>query len=265
MISDKATLSYRLKNSIKSPKSWIFYLVMGLAINQIIWGATFIFLKVKSPAYTSKWAIAVNGAKSSTNVSLPGIGEASSSSDSPYNSQTSDVRENYKYIAESDEVLEMAAKQLDIPKKKFGKPKAKILDNSTLMELAINGNNPKDAQKKAIALQSALSVRLDELRRQEIAHQARNMETGISPVKEKLQIAQQQLSNYKALSPLSSNEQLQDLTTNLEGLRRQQAETVAQLQQATARVKQLTADLGLSTPKAVDALILQSEIGRAHV
>jgi uncharacterized protein involved in exopolysaccharide biosynthesis len=259
MIPDKATLSYRLKNSIKSPKSWMFYLVMGLAINQIIWGATLIFLKVNSPAYTSKWAIAVNGVKSSTNVSLPGIGEASSSSDSPYNSQTSDVRENYKYIAESDEVIEMAAKQLDIPKKKFGKPKAKILDNSTLMEFEIKGNNPKDAQTKAIALQSALSVRLDELRRQEVTRQAKNMETGISPVKEKLQIAQQQLSNYKALSPLSSNEQLQDLTTNLEGLRRQQAETVAQLQQATARVRQLTADLGLSTPQAVDALILQSD------
>jgi uncharacterized protein involved in exopolysaccharide biosynthesis len=127
------------------------------------------------------------------------------------------------------------------------------------MEIEINGNTPKEAQKKGIVLQSALSVRLDQLRRQEVTHQSRNMETGISPVREKLQIAQQRLSNYKALSPLSSNQQLQDLTSNLEGLRRQQAETVAAQQQASARVRQLTANLGLSTPQAVDALILQSD------
>jgi len=259
MALSKANPSSRLEGLLRSPKSWRFYLLMGLALNQIIWGATFIYLKVRSPEYTSKWAIAVNGVKSSTNVNLPGIGEASSYSDSPYNSQTSDVRENYKYIAESDEVLEMAAKQLDIPNKEFGKPRVKILDNSTLMEFKIKGNSPKDAQTKAIALQTALSMRLDELRRQEVAHQAKDMETGISPAREKLQIAQQQLTNYKALSPLSSNEQLQNLTTNLEQLRRQQAETVAQLQQATARVTQLTTDLGLSTPQAVDALILQSD------
>lgn len=259
MALSKANPSSRLEGLIRSPKSWVFYLLMGLAINQIIWTASLIYLKVKSPAYTSKWAIAVSGVKSSTNISLPGIGEASSSTDSSYNSQTSDPRENYKYLAENDEVLQVAAKQLSMSKKEFGKPQAKILDNSSLLEFEIDGNTPKEAQLKALALQNALAARLEQIRSDEISQQDRNTENALGSVRQKLQTAQQRLSNFKALSPLSSNEQLRDLTSNLEGLRRQQAEAVAELQQASARVKQLTADLGLSTPQAVDALILQSD------
>jgi uncharacterized protein involved in exopolysaccharide biosynthesis len=232
---------------------------VGLVINQIIWSATFIYLKVKPTTYTSKWAIALNGVKSSTNINLPGIGEASSYRDSPYNSETSDPRENYKFLAETDEVLEVAANQLDMPMEKFGKPRIKILDNTTLIQVEINGNTPKEAQKKALALHSALAVKLNELRREEIAQQDRNVEAALTSVREKLQAAQQRLSEYKTRSPLSSNEQLRDLTTNLEGLRRQRAETVAHLQQASARVRQLSGNLGLSAQPAVDALVLQSD------
>lgn len=100
---------------------------------------------------------------------------------------------------------------------------------------------------------------MEQIRSEEIAQQGENTENGLNPVRQKLQIAQQRLSDFKALSPLSSNEQLRDLTSNLENLRRQQAETVAGLQQVSARFQQLKADLGLSTLQAVDALILQSD------
>ena len=259
MALSKAKPSSRLEGLIESPKSWVFYLLVGVALNQIIWTASFIYLKFKSPAYTSTWAIAVGGVKSSTNISLPGIGEASSQDDSSYNSQTSDPRENYKYLAKNDEVLQAAAKLLSMSRKEFGKPQVKILDNSALLEFGVDGSTPKEAQLKALALQKALAAKLEQIRSEEIAQQGENTENGLNPVRQKLQIAQQRLSNFKARSPLSSNEQLRDLTSNLEGLRRQQAETVAELQQVSARFQQLKADLGLSTPQAVDALILQSD------
>lgn len=259
MALSKAKPISRSEGSIKSPKSWVYYLLVGLALNQIVWTASFIYLKFKSPTYTSKWAIAVGGVKSSTNITLPGIGEASSSDDSSYSSQTSDPRENYKYLAENDEVLQQAAKQLRMSRQEFGRPQVKILDNSALLEFGLDGSTPKKAQLKALALQNALAVKLEQIRSEEIAQQEKITGSGLNDVRQKLQIAQQRLSNFRALSPLSSNDQLLYLTTNLEGLRRQQAETVAQLQQVSARLQQLTDDLGLSTLQAVDALILQSD------
>ena len=249
----------RLENSLEPTKSWVYYLLTGLVVNQVIWGATLIYLKVRPPEYTSKWAIAVSGIKSSTKVSLPGIGEASSQDDSSFNSQTSDPRENYKYLAEADEVIAIAANQLSMSKEEFGEPQIKILDNSTLLEFEMDGSTPKEAQLKAIALQNALESKLKQIRSEEVTQQDRNTENALNSVRQKLQIAQQRLYNFKASSSLNSNEQLRDLTSNLESLRRQQAETVAQQQQTTARVKQLTADLDLSTPQAVDALRLQSD------
>lgn len=259
MALSKAKPSVRLERLIESPKSWVFYLVVGIALNQIIWTASFIYLKLKLPTYTSTWAIAVGGVKSSTNISLPGIGEASSQDDSSYNSQTSDPRENYKYLAAHDEVLQIAAKQLNMSRKEFGRPEVKILDNSSLLEFGVDGSTPTEAQLKALAFQNALAAKLAQIRSEEIAQQGKNSENGLKFARQRLQIAQQRLSNFQALSPLSSHEQLRDLTSNLENLRRQQAETVAELQKVSARFQQLTADLGLSTSQAVDALILQSD------
>jgi len=259
MTISQAKPRFRVGGLINAPKSWVFYLLMGLALNQIAWIASFTYLKNTSPAYTSKWAIAIAGVRSSNNVSLPGIGETSSSIDSSYSSQTADPRENYKYLAENDEVLQLAANQLNMSKKKFGKPQVKILDNSALLEFEMDGNTPKQAQLKALALQNALATKLEQIRSEEIAQQNKNTENSLETAKQKLETAQQSLSGFKAGSLLSSNGQIQDLTSNLEGLRRQQAETVAELQQVEARFQQLTNDLGLSTPQAVEVLILQSD------
>jgi len=235
-----------------------FYLGIWLVANTVIWSAALLYLRLKSPTYSSTWTINVPFAGGSTNLSLPGIAQASSMADSPYRSYA-DPRESYKFLALSDEVIELAANQLKIPVKEFGKPKIKIMDNTTLMKFEIKGNTPKQAQKKALVMQHTLEATLDKLRNQEIAHQETNSEGAISSDAKKLQIAQQRLSNYKSSSRLSSNEQLRDVTTNLELLRRQRAEIAAQLQETRAKVTQLSVSLGLSAEDAADALTLQSD------
>lgn len=255
----KATLNSHLKNSTKSPKSWKFYLFVWLVLNQIIWGATFIYLKGKQPAYTSMWALAVNGGKSFTNVTVPGIGQASSSSDSPYVSEISDPRENYKLLAESDEILEAAANQLKIPVNNFAKPKIKILDNSTLMKFEIKGDTPNQSQEKALALNNALQAYLVKLRKQDMIKQDGNLKVALTGDEQKLQLAKQRLYEYDARSSLRSSEQLQAVTANLEALRLQRVEMVAQLKQSRAQVQQMSISVGLSAQDATDALKLQSD------
>lgn len=242
----------------KSEWRWLPYLLWGGFFNIVIWGATLLYLIKTPPVYSSQWAMSVNGGKLNTNVQLPGIGQATSSSESSYNIQSSDPRENYKFLLSTNEVLEAAAKQANLPVSEFSKLRIKILNNTTLMHLEIEGRSPQKAQKKAIAIQSALEARLEELRSEEIAQQDRNIQPTLEPLQQKLLAAQKQLYEYKARSPLSLTEQLNYATENLEELRRANAEAVAQLEQMAARFQQLSSSLGLSVSEVSNALVLQS-------
>lgn len=74
-----------------------------------------------------------------------------------------------------------------------------------------------------------------------------------------MELAQKRLSEYKAQSGLNSNEQLKALSDNIEDLRKQRAEIVAQQQQSGARLRQLANNLNLSEQEAADAFVLQTD------
>jgi uncharacterized protein involved in exopolysaccharide biosynthesis len=243
------------KSSVFQGKKW--YFLLWLLANATVWSLAVVYLH-KPRTYTSRWSINLPATESKTNVIVPEIGEASSSTDSPYRS-FADPRENYKFLAESDEVLEAAAQQLNMSVSKFGKPRIKIVNNTTMMQFEIQGDNPKQTRAKALALHNAFNERLNQLRLAEVAQQDRNLEVALNSDREKLQVAKQRLYDYKSRSRLNSIEQLRDLSTNLEGLRRQRAETVAQLKDTSAKVQQLSASLGLSAQAASDTLTLQSD------
>jgi DNA-binding NarL/FixJ family response regulator len=118
----------RLSVLKRKPRSKKFYLTILLLGNLLIWGVSLAYLQLKKPSYQSKWAIALPSSNSSTNIDIPGVGQASSESESPFNSDFSDPRENYKYLASTEEVIENAAKKLAIPVEKFGEPEINTPD-----------------------------------------------------------------------------------------------------------------------------------------
>jgi uncharacterized protein involved in exopolysaccharide biosynthesis len=243
----------------KVTKRWKFYLPLWLLVNTLAWLPALFYLKMVPVVYTTRWTIAVNASKSSTTVSLPGIGEASSSSDSPFSSHLADPREVYRTLVETDEVLTDAARQMNMSVKEFGKSRTKILDNTTLMNFEIKGSTPEVTQQKAFALHTALERRLEQLRREEIQQQNHKVEASLIPMEQKLQDAQKRLYAYKARSPLVSVEQLRDLSVNLENLRQKRAEAIVQLRQVGSKARQLSDDLSLSPQQAADALTLRSD------
>lgn len=254
-----AATSEFTSDSVQYQKKWVLYLIVGLVANVTTWSAALFYLKISPPVYKAEWALSIPGVKSTTNVNVPGIGQASSTSDSPYMDAVADPRENYKYLSGTREVIEAAANQLHMTAGKFGRAKIKIIDNSTLMSLEIEGGTPQEAQNKALALHKALKERIDKLRKEELAQQDLRLETTLGSSEKKLQAAQQRVSAYKARSGLSSPEQLRELSVNLESLRRQRAEVLAQTEQASTKFRQLSAKLGLSAQQAADALALQSD------
>lgn len=243
--------------------AWKYYLalgIVGLATNVAFWAAVLSYLKAVQPKYASEMALTLPGSGSDARVSLPNLGSASYEDSSPYaNSSIQDPREVYKVIAESEPVVKAAAKKLNVPLESFGSPRIKVLQNTTLMIFDINGDTPEQAQNKNLAIYQALQARLEELRRQEIAQRDAGLQTSLTSSQRKLEAAQKQLSAYKARSGLSGNEQVISLSTNIELLRKQRAEIVAQQQQANARLQQLSNNLNLSPKQAADAFALQTD------
>jgi uncharacterized protein involved in exopolysaccharide biosynthesis len=238
---------------------WTRYIILCGLANSVIWGASLSYLKVTKPTYTSQWALILPGGSFGVNFNLPEIGQANASNGSGMGSSTFDPRANYEYIFTSDSVLAAAAAIAKVPTQTFGKPRIKLLDNTTLMEFSVTGQSPKEAQKKSYALFQAITTQVNALRTREIAQRQGPTQKILLSAQKKLQDAQLKLSTYKVESGLSFPEQLSNLSVNIEQLRRLRAETIAQEQQASKRVQKLGSDLKLPSQQAAEAFLIQSD------
>ncbi|GAB1543035.1 hypothetical protein NUACC21_57090 [Scytonema sp. NUACC21] len=238
---------------------WANYFLTIIFANAVVWAAALFYVVKAKTSYVSEWSINIPGQATNANINLPNIGQATSQDSSAYSATTYDPRENYKAIASSEQVLKAAAMAANMPLPEFGKPKIKIVDNTTLMQFSLKGSSPEEAQKKSQALYQALENKLNQLRREEVYQQNTRLQSGIEDLRRKLKKSQERLSNYKAKSGMSSDEQLSNLAVNIETLRRQRAELVAQEQLSKARLIELSTNLGLSSQEASDAFTLQAD------
>lgn len=246
--------------SVFNQGRWQLYTFLGLVINAALWGSALLYLKLTPPTYTSYSAVDVPSAESNTNVSLPEIGQASYQDTSPYAfSSSQDPRENYKFIAQSKPVLKAAAAQIHMSVGEFGEPRIKVLHNTTVMEVEFKGANPEEAQNKSLAFYKAFEARLDELRIREAMRRDVGSQTALASSHKKLELARNRLYSFKDRSDLSSDEQIKDLVGNIEQLRKQQTEILAQQQQVSTTLNQLSANLNLSAQQAADAFVLQTD------
>ena len=258
-MTDFFTITRSSAKSVLKQRRWQHYLLAGVIANTAFWASALLYLQLVPPTYTSRSAITLPGAGSAANVNLPGIGQASYESSSPYASSTQDPREDYKFVALSEPVLKAASTKLNMPLGEFGKPRIKIIDSTTIMQVDFKGASPEEAQSKSLAFYQAFEAKLNELRREEIIRRDAGFQSGLSSSQKKLEVAQKRLSDYKASSGLNSSDQIRDLSINIEQLRRQQAEIIAQQEQASSRLKQLSANLNLSGQQAADAFAIQTD------
>uniref|UniRef100_A0ACD5GWC3 Uncharacterized protein n=1 Tax=Desertifilum tharense IPPAS B-1220 TaxID=1781255 RepID=A0ACD5GWC3_9CYAN len=133
------------------------------------------------------------------------------------------------------------------------------MGNTTLMTFEMNGDTPQEAYNKAIAHYRAFESRLDQLRIQEATERDASVAAALSNAQQKLEESQRRLSEYKYQTGLASDEQVTQLSVNIEGLRRQRAELIAQQQQTTARLRELSTELQLSASQANDAFVLKAD------
>jgi uncharacterized protein involved in exopolysaccharide biosynthesis len=234
------------------------YLAIGVAANTALWGMALLLMKELPRTYSSQWSIIFLGRGTKANISLPQIGSASAQAESPFN-RDNDVKASYKLIATTDAVRKAAADKLSMTRGQFGSPRVEVVEGTPMMNFTLAGTTPEEAQKKAYALHEALQERLSQLRVQQATEQEMGFENSLSVARRKLEMAQRRLSDYKVASGLSSKNQVDELASNIEALRRLRAETAAEQQDAIVRSQQLSTSLNTTSASASEAFVLRSD------
>lgn len=242
-----------------NPKRWPRYLWLAAVFLGLIWGCFIAYIKLATPKYKSEWTLILPGKGMGANVSLVDIGQTSTSASSPYASSSTNPKANYKEFAVSLAVLKKAANSLDMSVRKFGKPRVKLVDQTSLLFLSMEGATPKIAQEKAYALHRSLLELLDKLRQDEIGQHEGGALKALEGYRKKLDAASRKLLDFQSNSNLVSMAQFNEIVMSIEQLRREKTQAIASMKEVEAKAKRLQRTLGLSPKQASDALILQND------
>lgn len=231
------------------------YLALALAVNVSIWGVVLFLLKDSPRVYSSQWSVMFlgRGSRSDPNET------ANSSNVGLSTSQLANVKASYKIISTTEAVRKTAAAKVGMTTAQFGMPEVELIPGTELMSFAITGSSREEAQKKAYALHEALLDRLNLLRVQQAEDQESGFENSLGVARKRLEAAQLRLSDYKVRAGLASKDQIDQLASNIETLRRLRAEAAAQQQDASVRARQLAVDLNMTSRLASEAFTLKAD------
>ena len=236
------------------------YLRLGLLLNALVWLISLAYLKLLPPTYTSEWGVKTLETDGGVEVVLPDGGKATSTPKGWSGPSEQDARNDYVYIASSSDLLAKTAELVDMSVEDYDEPSITVDEENGIIAFEIKGKTPEEAKQKALAFHQTMTMEIRELRKLELARQAGETQNTLESAREKLILAQQRLSDYRASSGISTDEQLRNLTTNIEDLRRQKAEIMAQQKGLARRYNQLGSDVGqLSSPQATDAYKLEAD------
>ncbi len=234
--------------------SSIFVLTMLL-----IWGPAIAYLKLAKPVYTSKWTLILPGTGINTAVNLENIGQATTSSLSAYSGHSLSPKINYKTIIESQRVLEKAAENMDMPIGAFGKPRIKLVDQTSMIFFEVNGDSPEHAQKKSNALYKAFESTLTLLRDDEINRREKSVQVRLGGLQKKLKNTRDVLLAYQVKSGVVSAEQFTQLTVSVEQIKLKLVELKIKQSRLTGERDRLTQTLDLNAKQAANALKLNAD------
>jgi DNA-binding NarL/FixJ family response regulator/uncharacterized protein involved in exopolysaccharide biosynthesis len=236
------------------------YLGLGLLLNALVWILALAYLKLTPPTYTSEWGVKTLETDSGVEVVLPDGGKATSTSKGWSPPSEQDPRNDYLYIAGSSDLLSKAAKLVNMSEEDYQEPSITVDEENGIIAFEIDGKTPEEAKEKALAFHQIMTEEIRELRESELSRQSGETQTTLDAAREKLIAAQEKLSEYRAASGINTDEQIQNLTTNIEDLRRQKSEVEAQKKGFASRSTQLGTDVErLSSPQATDAYKLEAD------
>ena len=245
--------------SLRPAKRRTLYLSLFVALLAVIWLPIAALLTLKPQAYSSEWTLILPGTGNGLAVSLESIGQATSSVASPFANSSVDPVVNYKAIATSKPVLALAASRLGMSVEKFGTPKIKLVDQTSLMEFTMKAGSSNLAQQKSYALYQALQSQLDSLRDDETHHLTASGLQMIAGFNDKLEQAQQEKLNFQINADIVSFDQFQGLINRLEDSRYRHEQMLSEHRALVSSIETIKQGLNLTEAGLKAAIALRSD------
>ena len=239
-------------------RRWV-YIKTAIGALVLIWSLVTLTLTMTQTRYESEWLLILPGAGAGTMVNLDSIGQATSTSSSPYSSSAIDPRENYKALSMSRVLLNEAAKTINISPSAMGKPKLKLPNQTGLMQFTISSSTAQEAQDKAWAHYRNLQALLSRLRNDETHQRESGVKTGLEGFANKVSQSQHKILSFQSQTGLVSLDQFKELALTIERLRHSKVNMVSKLQGVIASQKTLEMHLSLNAKQAADLLKLKND------
>ncbi len=225
----------------------------------IIWASAVSFVIFTPDRYISKFTLLIPGAGAGSSVNLDDLGQATTSVNSAYSSSKVDPKTNYKAIAMSPVVIDLAAKRLGITRESFGKPKVKLIDQTTLLEISLSATESEAAFTKSAEFLAALESTLSQLRSEELSTRRKANERVLSVYRDNVNQAQSAVLAFQRESTIVSPQQFEDLVLNVETIKQRGAESEVKFQSINTSLTDLQASLDIDPQQAAHALKLQND------
>lgn len=235
---------------------YCLYLFIGLSF---VWLPTLYYLKTAKDLFRSDWSIILPGSGVGSSLNIDNIGQATTSVASPFTSSSVDPKVNYKAIVLSSSVLNRAALRAEIPKEEFGKPLVKLVDQTSIMQIMMEGDTAEIAHAKSIYLYEALEWKLNLLRADERNKVLDSNMIQLENYRSNVSATQAQLFDFQSSSHIASANQLELALQNISALRTRRSELMLRLASNSGRNIALSGSTGLSSSRSDDVITLQQD------
>ncbi|GAA6200277.1 hypothetical protein [Aquicoccus sp. SU-CL01552] len=235
------------------------YLAFALIGGTLIWAPIVGYLRTAPLTFLSTSSLILPGSGASASMNLNGIGQASSYANSAFSSNSVSPTETYKRLIGADRILAAAAKSMNLDRAAFGKPRIKLVDQTSLIHLEMTGSSAEDAQARGDALLAAFFAELDALR---IDEQTTREDSGLAAIgdyRASVAATRADIARLQRETGLISADQYDAIVEATRVLESRVQDLSATLQEKTQSVAALEATLGSPAQSAAATLKLYAD------
>ena len=247
-----------IRYGLPSPGRYKRYLLTILPIVTIVWALVFAYLAVAPLNYKSTMTLILPGSGIGGSLNLESIGQASAQTSSAFSSSTLSPTENYKRLLSADSTLRRAADILGEPGQ-LAPPTIKLVDQTNLILVSINGPSPEHAQARLDALRQAFLECLDVLRDDEQSKREAADREQLENLEAKARAAQLALLEFQGDSGLATMDQFNSRIQIVDELRARERDLLVEIEHGDASKTRLAKVLKTTVENASLALVLKTD------
>jgi uncharacterized protein involved in exopolysaccharide biosynthesis len=239
-------------------RAWRYLVFFGLGMLSA-WIPAIVYVKYGSVKYSSQFSLILPGSGSNSSVNLSEIGQATSSSSSPFSGSGISPTVTYKNLMMSANVTNAAAKKLAVDPSSLSVPTVKLIDETSFISVEMIGRTPEQARNNAKAIQDAFFEQLQILREDELKRREDSTLTPVRKYESTVENVRKKLGELQIKSGLNSIEQYTTIVSANQNLSLKIEEYRGLLAKLENSLASLHLNLGLTPETAAITLKLHSD------